>query len=169
MTKEQLHKNHPYVSVSPNVANAWSVIATLTVPAGRVYRLLEGTPLVLKLSTSSTEISGASQLYLGWKAPVGETIYQIGKTMPYMIFRNISLENQYSVETISRRVIEFDSEELERASRGEVSVITGLTADYKLVLVLNSPDVVDWTNANSDFLIEVQVLTEQEFSREQGK
>lgn len=167
MTKERLHKNHPYVTVSSNVPNADSIIAKLTVPAGRVYKVADLTPLVLKLAKSDgAEISANSELYLGWQDPVSPEIHKIGGVFLYEIFRNISLSDQFNVETSGVRTIQFDSEEMARAARGEICAATGLTSDYKLVLVLKSADTVDWTQTNSTFSFEVTVLTEQEYEAE---
>ena len=170
MRKENIHQNYAYVTTAANVADADSTIATLLIPAGRVYRMQDGIPLVLKLVTSAgTEISRASEVFVGWQAPVGKTVYQAGRTMNYGIFRRISIADQENINTQARRLIEFDDEEIARAQRGEVSLITGLTSDYKVLVMLKSADVVDWTQAATEFNLDCIVLTEDEFLAEKGR
>jgi len=167
MRKENIHQNYPYVTTMNNVANADSPIVILTIPAGRVYRIQDGTPLVLKLVKSDgTEISRASEVYLAWQAPVGKDIRQAGRVMNYGIFRRISLADQENINTQARRLIEFDDEEIARAQRGEESLITGLTSDYKIMLMLKSADTIDVTNAGFEFNFDAIVLTEQEYLAE---
>jgi len=166
MRKENIHQNYSYVTTQANIANADSPIAILTVPAGRVYRLQDGTPLVLKLVKSDgTEISRSSEVYIAWQSPVGKNLHQAGRTMNYGIFRRISISDQENINTQARRLIEFDDEEIERAQQGKTSLITGLTSDYKILLMLKSPDVVDWTQAGCEFNFDAIVLTEQEFGK----
>jgi len=170
MRKENIHQNYAYVTTAANVANADSPIATLLIPAGRVYRMQDGIPLVLKLVTSApAEISRVSEVFIAWQAPVGKTTYQAGRTMNYGIFRRIAIAEQENINTQARRLIEFDDEEIARAQRGEVSLLTGLTSDYKILLMLKSADVVDWTQATAEFNFDMIVLTEDEFLTEKGK
>jgi len=164
MRKENIHQNYAYVVTSANVPNADSPIAILTIPAGRVYRLQDGVPLVLKLVTSApAEISRASEVYLAWQAPVGKDIHQAGRTMNYGIFRRIAIADQENINTQARRLIEFADEEIARAQRGEESIITGLTSDYKIILMLKSADTVDPTQGTFEFNFDAIVLTEQEY------
>ena len=167
MRKENIHQNYTYITTTANVANADSPIATLLVPAGRVYRMQDGVPLTLKLVTSApAEISRASEVFIAWQAPVGKTTYQAGRTMNYGIFRRITIAEQENINTQARRLIEFDDEEIARAQRGEVSLITGLTSDYKILLMLKSADVVDWSQSICEFNFDCIVLTEDEFLAE---
>ena len=167
MRKENIHQNYDYVTTAANIANADSPIVTLLIPAGRVYRMQDGIPLVLKLVKSDgAEITRASEVFVGWQAPIGKTIYQAGRTMNYGIFRRITIAEQENINTQARRLIEFDDEEIARAQRGEVSLITGLTSDYKIVLLLKSADVIDWTQAACEFNFDMIVLTEDEFLAE---
>ena len=167
MRTENIHQNYQYIVTTANVPHADSPIATLTIPAGRVYRIQEGIPLVLKLFTAAgVEIARDSDVYLAWQPPVGKTIYQAGRTMNYGIFRRISIADQENVETTARRRIEFDAEEIARAERGEISLITGLTSDYKILLMLKSADTVDWAQPGSEFNFDAIVLTEGEWQAE---
>ncbi|MBT9175678.1 MAG: hypothetical protein DDT22_01362 [candidate division WS2 bacterium] len=169
MRKENIHQGYAFVTLTPNIAHADSVIATLLVPAGRVFRMQDATPLVLKLVRSDgVEISRASEIFLAWQPPVGKTIYQAGRTMNYGIFRRIPITEQENINTQARRLIEFDDEEIARAQRGEASLITGLTSDHRVLLMLRSPDVVDWANPASEFNFDMIVLTEGEFLAEKG-
>lgn len=169
MRTENIHQNYAFVTRTANIAGADSPIATLTVPAGRVFRMSDGNPLVLKLLTSAgVEISRASEVFLGWQAPVGKTIHQAGRTMNYGIFRRITIAEQENINTQARRMIEFDDEEVQRAQRGETSLVTGLTSDHKIILMLNSPDVIDWAQAGTEFNFDMTVLTEQEFLSERA-
>jgi hypothetical protein len=164
MRRENIHQNYPYITTQANVANSASPIAILTIPAGRVYKMQDGTPLVLKLYTSGgAEISRNSKVWIAWQPPVGETKYQAGRTMNYGIFRRISITDQENINTEARRLIEFDDEEIARAQRGEISLITGLTADYKIILMLESADTVDWTQSGCEFNFDLFVMTEQEY------
>ena len=168
MKKENIHQNYEYIEKKVNVANADSPIAVLKIPAGRVYRMQDGIPLVLKLVTSApAEISRDSDVYIAWQGPVGKTIYQAGRTMNYGIFRRISISDQENINTQARRLIEFDDEEIDRAQSGEVSLLTGLTSDYKVLLMLKSADTIDWTQADCEFNFDMLVLTEEEFVAEQ--
>lgn len=167
MRRENIHQNYAFIRTAPNVAHADSVIATLLIPAGRVYRMQDGAPLVLKLMRSDgVEIVRASEVYLAWQAPVGKTIYQAGRTMNYGIFRRITISEQENINTQARRIVEFDNEELARAQRGEMSLITGLTSDYRVLLMLRSPEVVDWAQPTTEFNFDMTVLTEEEFLAE---
>ena len=171
MTRENIpniDQNYAHVVTTPNIANADTPIATLTIPAGRVYRMENKTPLVLKLfTTAGVEISSPSKVYIVWQAPLSKTIYQVGRTISYHTFRRITItEQKKNINTQARRLIEFDDEEIARAERGEVSPITGLTSGYKVMLMLNSPDTVDWTQADCKFNFNMIVLTEQEYLEE---
>ncbi len=167
MRKENIHQNYPHVITRANIAGADSVIAELRIPAGRIYRMQDGTPLVLKLLTAAgVEIPRDSEVYLGWQAPVGKTIHQAGRTMNYGIFRRISIAEQENINTQARRLIEFDDEEINRAARGELSLITGLTSDYRILLLLRSASIVDWVQASTEFNFDAFVLTEAEFLNE---
>lgn len=166
---ENIHETHAHIVRRANAVNVNDVIATLTVPAGRVFRINEGIPLLLKLFTSAgVEISRASKVFLAWQEPVGEAFHQAGTTMNYGIFRRISVAEQANIQTQARRVIEFDDEERARAERGDVSIISGLPSDHKVLLMLNSPDVVDWTQPGSEFNFDMNLLTEEEFRAERG-
>jgi len=167
MRKENIHQNYAFVSTTPNIAGADSVIASLTVPAGRAYRMQDGNPLVLKLvDGAGNEIDRSAEIWIGWQGPVGKNISQAGRTMNYGIFRRISITEQENINTQARRLIEFDDEEIARAQRGEVSLITGLTSDYKVLLMLRSPQVVNWANPGCEFNFDMVVLTEDEFLAE---
>jgi len=167
MNRETIHQNYSYVTKQANVANADSPIAILTIPAGRIYRLAHETPLVLKLYTSGgTEISRASKVYLAWQAPVGETKYQVGRTMTYGVFADLSVDQQYDINTQAKRMIEITDEEIVRYQNRQENLIDGLGADYKILLMLNSPDVVSWTQSGTQFNFDVFVLTAQEFEGE---
>ena len=169
MKKENIHQNYEHVTTKANIANADSPIAVLSIPAGRVYRMQDGIPLLLKLVKSDgAEISRDSDVFIAWQAPIGKTTYQAGRTMNYGIFRRISITDQENIETQARRLIEFDDEEIARAERGEVSLLSGLTSDYKVLLMLKSSDVVDWAQATCEFNFDMLVLTEDEFLAEQS-
>jgi hypothetical protein len=167
MNRETIHQNYAYVTTQVNIPNADSPIAILTIPAGRIYRLAHETPLVLKLYTSDgNEISRSSKVYLAWQAPVGETKYQVGRTLIYGVFRDLSIDQQYDVNTQARRMIEITDEEIVRFQNRQENLIDGLGADYKVLLILNSPDEVDWTQPGSQFNFDMYVLTVQEFEAE---
>lgn len=167
MRTENINQSYSYVTNTDNVPNADSPVATLKIPAGQVYRLQNGVPLILKLyNTTGNEINNASEVYLAWQAPVGKTIFQAGRTMNYGIFARISLADQENIDTQGRRLIEFDDDEIARAAAGKESILTGLTSDYKIMLMVNSSDTVDVSNANYQFNFDAKVLTEQEFDQE---
>jgi hypothetical protein len=167
MNRETIHQNYAYVTTTSNVSGAPTPVATLTIPAGKVFRMQDGTPLVLKLYASGgTEMERSAKIYLAWQAPVGETKYQIGRTLPYGIFRDLSVANQYDINTQARRLIEFTDEEIQRFQNGQMSIISGLTADYKILLIVESTTVVDWTYAGCQFSFDMLVMSEQEFLAE---
>lgn len=165
MRKENINESYQYVAMTANVPNSASPVATLTVPAGRVYRVQNGTPLILKLyDASASEIPSSSTVYLGWQAPVGQTLYQAGNSMNYGIFQRIALSDQENIDTQGRRLIQFDDEEIARAQSGAISIITGLPQSYKIMLMVNSTDTVDvQTSSSTAFNFDAIVLTEQEF------
>ena len=164
MRTENINKYHPDVTTTANVANVFSEIVALTIPAGKVYRVKNATPLLLKLVTSGgTEISPASLVYLGWKDPISETVIQCGRIMDYGIFARLTASQQEDVNTQARRLITFDSEEIARAEAGKISIITGLPQNYKIVLMLKSAQVVDWTQTGSIFNFDAEVMSEEEF------
>lgn len=164
MRKENINESYTYVTNTNSVPNAASPVATLTVPAGRVYRVQNGTPLILKLyDASGNEIPSSSTVYLAWQAPVGNTIYQAGNAMNYGIFQRITIANQENIDTQGRRLIQFDDEEIARAQSGAISIITGLPANYTIMLMVVSTDTVDVAYATYAFNYDAIVLTEQEF------
>jgi len=164
MRKENINESYQYVTTQNTVPNAASPVATLTVPAGRVYRVQNGTPLILKLyDASANEIPISSTVWLAWMAPVGQTIYQAGNSMNYGIFQRISISLQEDINTQGRRLIQFDDEEIARAQSGQVSIITGLPANYQIMLMVLSTDTVAVNQANFAFNYDAIVLTEQEF------
>ena len=169
MRTENIHQDYEYITTQANIANADTPIAILTIPAGRVYRMLDGTALVLKLATSAgVEISRNSDVYIAWQDPVTKNIRQAGRVMNYGIFRRIPIEEQENINTQARRIIRFDTEEIARAEAGEISLITGLGSDYKVLLYLKSPDVVDWTQPISEFNFDMIVETEAEAAARVG-
>ncbi len=170
MRTEQISNTYEYVVNTDSVANAATPFATLTVPAGRVYRVKDGTPLMLKLFDSTgTEFTGAANVWMSWKAPVGQTVYQAGATMNYGIFARISASDQENINYQGRRLITFDSDELARAATpGAESIITGLTADYQILLYVQGPSAVDVTQSNYAFNFSAEVLSNQEYLKGSG-
>jgi hypothetical protein len=83
--------------------------------------------------------------------------------MYYGLFRSLTIAQQQDINTQARRLIEFTDEELARFQTGQMSIISGLTADYKVLLILNSPDVVSWSEAGTEFNFDMLLLSEQEF------
>lgn len=170
MRKVQISNTYEYVTLSNNVANAASPIATLTVPAGTAYLMKNGTPLLVKLyDSTSTELTGATNLWIAWQAPVGKSQHQAGRTMNYGIFQRISASDQESILTQGRRLIEFDDDEIARYEAGQVSLISGLTADYQLFLMVDGPTAIDHTQANFQFSFEMYVLTTDEYEAAKKK
>jgi hypothetical protein len=84
----------------------------------------------------------------------------------YGVFRDLSIDQQYDINTQARRMIEITDEEIVRFQNRQENLIDGLGADYKVLLMLNSPDVVDWTQAGSQFNFDMYVLTVQESEAE---
>lgn len=164
MRKENINESYQYVTTQNTVPNAASPVATLTVPAGRVYKVQNGTPLILKLyDASANEIPVSSTVWLSWQAPVGQTIYQAGNAMNYGIFQRIAISSQEDINTQGRRLIQFDDEEIARAASGQISIITGLPANYQILLMVLSTDTVAVSQANFAFNFDALVLTEQEY------
>jgi hypothetical protein len=164
MRTENISNSYEYVTNTDTIANAWSPVATLLIPAGRVFRVQDGTPLLLKLyDNTGTELTGSADVYLGWQGPVGQTVYQAGRTMNYGIFARITAADQENINTQGRRLITFDSDEIARAQRGDESLISGLSADYKIILFVKGPTAVDVTQANYQFNFDAVVLTDQEY------
>jgi len=164
MRKENINESYQYVANVDSVSNAASPVATLTVPAGRVYKVQNGTPLILKLyNSSAAEIPVASTVWLSWMAPVGQTIYQAGNAMNYGIFQRIAISSQEDINTQGRRLIQFDDEEIARAASGQISIITGLPSNYQIMLMVNSTVAVDVTQANYAFNFDALVMTEAEY------
>ena len=162
-----IHKDYEHVKVKANVPNAFSPIVELTIPSGRVYRIQEGIFLTLKLyKDAGVEIVPHSEVYLGWKPVIEETVFQTGRIMHYGIFRRIPIDQQENVETVARRRIEFGGQEIARVERGDKSIITGLTSDFKILLMLKSPDTVNWALPESEFSFDAIVLTELEWKAE---
>jgi len=167
MNRETIHQNYAYVATASNIANADTPIATLTIPAGRYYRLEAETPLIMKLYKSNgTQIARNSKIYLAWQASIGETKYQVGRTITYGVFSDLTIDQQYDINTQQKRMIEITDEEIVRYQNKQENLIDGLGADYKVILILNSPDVVDWTQAGTQFSFDMGVLTVQEFENQ---
>ena len=171
MRKENIHQAYQYVTGADTIANADTPLFTLLIPAGRVYRVQNGTPLVLKAAdiNGTTELPVSSEVYLAWQDPISKEIHQAGRVMNYGIFARISLADQENINTQARRLIEFSDDEIARAARGEESIITGLTADYKIFLMVKSADVCDYDAATAYgtvFNFDAIVLTEAEYLAE---
>ena len=162
----RIYKGQENTTTHANIAGAQTKIIEVTIPAGTVWRMEDGTALALKLYRSTVgsevEISPNTTIYLGWKDPVSPTIYFAGEVLNYGTFQGISWEEQQNVNTKEIRQIRFDTEELERAERGEVGLINGLLPDYKLLIMINSPDVVNWDLTQSRFQFDMIVQTAEE-------
>lgn len=170
MRTEQISNTYEYVTNTDSIANAATPFATLLIPAGRIYRVKDGTPLLLKLyDNTGTELTGTANVYMAWKGPVGKTVYQAGATMNYGIFARISASDQENINYQGRRLITFDSDEIARANAGQESIITGLTADYSIMLYVEGPTACDVTQANYQFNFSAEVLSDQEYSKGGGK
>lgn len=164
MRTDNINQTYEYVTNTDTIANAASPVATLDIPAGRVYQIKDGTPLILKMyDASGNELPSSANVWLAWQGPVGKTTYQAGRTMNYGIFARITAADQEDINTQGRRLIRFDSDEVARAQRGEESIITGLTADYKIILMVESTVAVDVTQVDYQFNFDAVVLTQQEF------
>lgn len=163
MVKKNITQSSQYVTTQSNVPNAFTPVATLTIPAGTYYSIQDGTPLALKLyDASGNEMTATTDVYFAWQDPISETIYQGGRTMNYGIFAAISAANQQDVNTQANRTIDFDSAELDRAARGEASLLTGLGPDYKIVIMVKSPSTISMSYASTSFLFNAIVATEAE-------
>ncbi len=163
MVKKNISQSSSNVVTSSNVPNAFTPIATLTIPAGTYYNIQDGTPLATKLyDASGNEMTASTDLYFGWQDPITETIYQAGRTMNYSIFAAITAANQQDVNTQANRTIDYGSEELDRAASGQPSLLTGLGPDYKIVIMVKSPSTIDMTYASTFFLFNAIVSTEAE-------
>lgn len=164
---------HPFSDGVTRVANrvdANTPVATLTIPSGLVYRLKDGTPLVLKLfGAGGVELPREALVFLSWQYPVGESLIQSGMTMDYGTFRRISIADQANIHTREGRLIRFDDEEIARAERGDLSIITGLPSGYRIQLMVRSSMAVDWTQAANEFSFEAEILTREEFLAEQAR
>lgn len=147
------------VTTSSNVANAFTPILRITVPKSRLYTFKHGLPLVLKLLTAAAaEISANSRLVWVIRRPTQRSGADMTGVMNYRAWRSIPLtatageKTQYDIETSANRRIYFlaDSD-------------LQLPQDHVMEWLLNSPDVVDWNQANSDFEYDVEesdVLTQ---------
>lgn len=139
------------VSVQANLANEFTRILTVKTPKSRFYTYLNGQALILKLAKADgVEISALSRLIPAFIQPTGRVAKEYGAPAVYAAWRNIPLaavageKTQYDVETTTRRLLRFES-----------GTNLTLPQDWEFRLMLESPDVVDWTHANT--FIELQV------------
>lgn len=147
------------VAVLANVANAFSPIARITTPKSRLYTFKHGLPLVLKLAKADgSEISANSRLVWVIRRPTQRSGADITGVMNYRAWRSIPLtatageKTQYDIETsANRRVYLLTDSDIQ------------LPQDHILEWLVNSPDVIDWNHANTDFEYDVEesdVLTQ---------
>lgn len=139
------------VSVSANLANQFTSVFKVRTPKSRFYTYLNGQALVLKLATAAgADISALSRLIPAFLQPTARVPKEYGPPAVYAAWRNIPLtsaageKTQYDVETTTRRLLRFES-----------GTNLTLPQDWEFHLMLESPDVVDWTHANT--FIELQV------------
>jgi|SRR5581483_1029661 len=147
------------ITTLANAANVFSPIVRITTPKSRLYTFRHGLPLVLKLLTNApAEISANSRMLWVIRRPTQRQGADITGVMNYRAWRSIPLtatageKTQYDIETSANRRIYFltDSD-------------IQLPQDHTMEWLLNSPDVVDWTQAAADFEYDVEesdVLTQ---------
>ena len=160
MTKVDIHPeyNQYYARITTmaNTPCVFSPIAVLEILGSTLfYRIENETPLVLKLYKSDgKEISGHSKICLCGIPPyytreemmnndiIDNKKYCSG-ILSYRVFERISIGDQEKNETRARRLIRFDK---------EADILTpGLSPGCKLLLMLCSPDIIDWERSEFNF------------------
>ena len=153
-SKVNIHQNYTYITRKINTPGVFSPIAILKIPGSTVFRMENETPLVLKLYKSKKhEISKASEICLYWIPSDEDPLpHYTRETMNnkycsnifnYGTFERISNEDQEKNKTQTNRLIRFDK---------KASILTsGLSPGCKLLLMLRSPDIIDWERSEFNF------------------
>jgi|SRR5581483_6009530 len=147
------------VTTLANVAGVFSPIVRVQTPKSRLYTYKHGLPLVLKLQTNAAvEINANSRLLWVVRRPTQRSGGDMTGVSNYRAWRSIPLvaaageKTQYDIETSANRRIYFLTD-----------TDVQLPQDHIMEWLLNSTDVVDWTQAGSDFEYDVEesdVLTQ---------
>jgi hypothetical protein len=139
------------VTVASNVASRFSSIFVVRTPKSRYYTFLNNQAFILKLVTAAAaEISAVSRMIPAFLMPTARVPKEYGAPFTYAAWRNTPLSSsageptQYNSETTVRRLLRFES--------GQNLT---LPQDWEFHLMLESPDIVDWTQANT--FIEIHV------------
>ena len=155
-SKVNIHQNYTYITRKINTPGVFSPIAILKIPGSTVFRMENETPLVLKLYKSDgEEISEASEICFCWISPDEEQLLcyntieevwdneQCSDILNYGTFKSIPIGDQENINTQARRLIRFDK---------KASILTsGLSPGCKLLLMLRSPDIIDWERSEFNF------------------
>lgn len=166
MMKESITQAHGNVTVMANKSFAPTPVAILEVPGEMRFAIRDNTPLAIKLyTTGGAEIAASSKIYLDWKAVTGTDTNQIGQEMTYDVFRELTFAEQQNINTEASRLMFISGSEKERDTRGERSIISGLPTAYKIRLVVESPDIVDWVSRPSKFNFAAFSMSEIKFER----
>jgi len=124
----------------------------VTTPKSRLYTYKHGLPLVLKLAKADgVEISANSRMVWVVRRPTQRSGADITGVMNYRAWRSIPLtasageKTQYDIETSANRRVYFLTD-----------TDIQLPQDHIMEWLLNSPDVVDFNHANTDFEYDVE-------------
>lgn len=149
------------VAVTANLASATQFfpIVTITTPRSKVYTYRHQSDLVLKLLTAAAaEIAASSRIIFATRMPTQRRSSDETGTYTYAAWRNIPVQSstgeptQYNLETSPKRRISFN--------RGGDIIAP---QEHVMEMLLQSSDVVDWTQAGTNFewvVVESDVATQ---------
>ena len=133
------------VSVEVNIASAFSPIFTVLVPEGVGYRLYTDTPFIIKLyQTGGAEIDSDSKIIIAGQQPGDRLRKELGVEFDYRVFATLTAAQQTNKNYQERTKVELP-----------VPMLL-FKENEKIVIMLNSSDVVDWTEAATVFEFKVE-------------
>lgn len=135
----KLHHGHDYVSVESNTANVRSRVFTVTPPNGvfiTVARLLQ--PVIKLLTSAGAQVSASTKVYVGKQRP--------GDSSPTYLPGVFTLQSFYDLTTAQQRNAENRPTLAQDLGMGVL-----LREQESLVIEVEGPDVIDWTQAGTAF------------------
>lgn len=140
MRKLKLYHGHEYVAtLTPNTAGVRSRVMVVTPPNG-VFLVLARlfAPVVKLLADGGAQIAPSTKVYIGKQRP--------GDSSPTFLPGVFTLQSFYDLTTAQQRNAENRSTLVQDLGAG-----IALREQESLVIEVESPDVIDWTEAGTAF------------------
>lgn len=137
----KLHHGHDYVTVEANTANVRSRVLTVTPPNGVFLTFARVLQPVIKLLTSAgAQIGANTKVYIGKQRP--------GDSSPTYLPGVFTLQSFHDLTTAQQRNAENRPTLAQDLGAGVL-----LREQESLVIEVDSPGVIDWTQAGTAFEI----------------